>query len=82
MTPFQEGEDDGDIPPTHTTQQMNQEQDTSSNLNQGPLTISHAKKLQLQVTSLLSEFDNNTRTSVGYHPSLGQKLQGLHKGVN
>jgi hypothetical protein len=26
--------DDADIPPIHTTQKMNQEQDTSSNLNQ------------------------------------------------
>jgi hypothetical protein len=58
MTPFQEREDDADIPPIHTTQQMNQEQDTSSNLNHGPLTRSRAKKLQEQVTSLLAEFDN------------------------
>jgi hypothetical protein len=48
-----------DILPIHTTQQMNQEQDTSSNLNQGYLTRSHAKKLQQHVTSLLAEFDNN-----------------------
>jgi hypothetical protein len=45
MTPFQVGEDDTDITSIHTTQQMNQEQDTSSNLNQGLLTISHTKKL-------------------------------------
>jgi hypothetical protein len=34
VTPFQEGEDDADIPPIHTNQKMNQEQDTSSTLNQ------------------------------------------------
>jgi hypothetical protein len=44
-TPFQVGEDDTDIPSIHTIQQMNQEQDTSSNLNQGLLTRSHTKKL-------------------------------------
>jgi hypothetical protein len=58
-TPFQEAEDDADIPPIHTTQPINQDQDTSSNINQGPLTRSRAKKLQQQVTSLLAEFDNN-----------------------
>jgi hypothetical protein len=63
-TPFQEGEDDANIPPIHTTQQMNQDQDTSSNLNQGPLTRSHVKKLQQQVTSLLAEFDNNTTENI------------------
>jgi hypothetical protein len=46
MIPFQEREDDANIPPIHMTQQMNQEQDTSSNLSQGPLTRSRAKKLQ------------------------------------
>jgi hypothetical protein len=35
-----------DIPPIHMIQQMNQEQDTSSNLNHGPLIRSLAKKLQ------------------------------------
>jgi hypothetical protein len=45
-------------------QQMNQEQDTSSNLNQGPLPRSHAKKLQQQVTSLLAEFDNNITENI------------------
>jgi hypothetical protein len=38
---------------------MNQEKDTSSNLKQGHLTRSRAKKLQQQVPSLLDEFDNN-----------------------
>jgi hypothetical protein len=46
MTPFHEREDDADIPLIQMTQQMDQEQDTSSNLNQEPLTRSHAKKLQ------------------------------------
>jgi hypothetical protein len=64
MTLFQEREDDVDIPPIHMTQQMNQEQDTSSNLNQGPLTRSCAKKLQQQMTSLLAEFGNNITENI------------------
>jgi hypothetical protein len=43
---------------------MNQEQDTSSNLNQGPLPRNHAKKLQQQVPSLLAEFDNNITENI------------------
>jgi hypothetical protein len=50
---------DVDIPSKHMIQPMNQKQDTSSNMNHGPLTRSYAKKLQQQVTSLLAEFDNN-----------------------
>jgi hypothetical protein len=53
-----------DIPPIHSTQQINQEQDTSSNLNQGHWTRSRAKKLQQQVTSLLVEFDNNITRNI------------------
>jgi hypothetical protein len=49
---------DADIPPIHTTEKINQEQDTSSNLNQRTLTRSHARKLQQHVTSLLAEFVN------------------------
>jgi hypothetical protein len=60
---------DADISPTHTTQQMNEEQDTSSNLNQGHLTKSCAKKLQQQVTSLLAEFDNNITENIILHKS-------------
>jgi hypothetical protein len=52
------------IPPIHTTQQLNKEQNTSSNLNHGPLTRSRAKKLQQQVTSLLAEFDNNITKNI------------------
>jgi hypothetical protein len=69
MTPFQEGEEDVDIPPIHMTQQMNQEQDTSSNLNQRLLTSSRAKKLQQQVTSLLAEFDKNITKNIILHKS-------------
>jgi hypothetical protein len=43
---------------------MNQEHDTSSNLNQGPLTRSRAKQLQQQVTSLLVKFDNNITENI------------------
>jgi hypothetical protein len=53
-----------DIPPVHMTQQMNQEQYSSSNLNQGPLTTSRAKKLQQHVTSLLAKFDNNITKNI------------------
>jgi hypothetical protein len=62
--PQSDGQSDADIPPIHTTQQMNQEQDTSSNLNQAPLTRSHAKKLQQHVTSLIDEFDNNITENI------------------
>jgi hypothetical protein len=48
---------------------MNQEKDTSSNLNQGALTISRAKKLQQHVTSLLAEFDNNITENIILHKS-------------
>jgi hypothetical protein len=58
------GGGDVDIPPILTTQQMNQDQDTSSNLNQGPLTRSRAQKLQQHVTSLLDEFDNNITENI------------------
>jgi hypothetical protein len=60
---------DADIPSLHLTQQMNQEQDTSSNLNQGPLTRSCAKKLQQWMTSLLTEFDNNITKNIIQHKS-------------
>jgi hypothetical protein len=43
---------------------MNQKQDTSSNMNYGPLTRNRAKKLQQQLTSLLAEFDNNITENV------------------
>jgi hypothetical protein len=43
---------------------MNQKQDTSSNMNHGPLTRSRAKKLQQQVTSLLPKFYNNITENV------------------
>jgi hypothetical protein len=55
---------DADIPSIHTIQPMNQKQDTSSNMNHGPLIRSHAKKLQQSVTSLLAEFDNNITENV------------------
>jgi hypothetical protein len=46
---------------------MNQEQDASSNLNQGPLTRSRAKKLQQHVISLLAKFDNNVTENIILH---------------
>jgi hypothetical protein len=55
---------DADIPSIHTIQPMNQEQDTSNNMSHGPLTRSHAKKLQQQVTSLLAKFVNNITKNV------------------
>jgi len=47
MTPFQEGEDDEDIPAMHARSSPNA-------TNQGPLTRSRAKKLQEQVNSFLT----------------------------
>jgi len=51
MTPFQEGEDDEDIPAMHAR--------LSPATHQGQLTISHAKKLQQEVHSLLCEIHFN-----------------------
>jgi hypothetical protein len=50
MTPFQEGEDDEEIPTMHAISSL---KDT----NQGPLTRSRTKKLQEQVKSFLAEIN-------------------------
>jgi hypothetical protein len=71
-----ENQVDAHIPPIDMTKQMNQEQDTSSNLNQGPLTRSHAKKLQQQVTSFLAEFDNNISENIKLPKSSSLVLLG------
>ena len=57
MTPFQEGEDDEDIPAVHVSS-------SPKDTNQGPLTRSHAKKLQEQVNSFLTECNFNTYENV------------------
>ena len=51
-TPFQEGEDDEDMPPEVT-------QVTHKHVYDGPITQSHAKLLQKEVNSLLSETNFN-----------------------
>jgi hypothetical protein len=59
-TPFQEGEDDEDIPdtvPNHGPAQRSQTQDTPI---QGAITRSRAKKLQEEVNSLLTNIDYST----------------------
>ena len=57
MTPFQEGEDDEDIPAVHVSS-------SPKDTNQGPLTRSHAKKLQEQVNSFLTDYNLNTSKNV------------------
>jgi len=57
MTPFQEGEDDEDIPAVHVSS-------SPKDTNQGPLTRSHAKKLQEQVNSFLTDCNFNTSENV------------------
>jgi hypothetical protein len=64
VTPLQEREEDAEICTKHTTSTKNQGQVVSSNINQGTLTQSRAKKLQQQMTSLLAEFDNNVSENV------------------
>jgi hypothetical protein len=62
MTPFQEGEDDEDIPDADisTNELATQKGATQSNVNQGPVTRSRTNKLQLEVNSLLAEFKLHT----------------------
>jgi len=64
MTPFQEGEDDEDIPIVHATSSMNRPSSNIKDTNQGPLTRSRAKKLQEQVNSFLTDYNFNTSKNV------------------
>jgi len=57
MTPFQEGEDDEDILVMHASS-------STKDTNQGPLTRRHAKKLQEQVNSFLTDCNFNTSENV------------------
>ena len=57
MTPFQEGEDDEDIPTMHASS-------SPKDTNQGPLTRSRAKKLQEQVNSFITNCNFNTSENV------------------
>jgi hypothetical protein len=59
-TPFQEGEDDVDIPRATQVDEDN----TPININQGPITRSRAKKIQQEVNSLLAEFNFNISENV------------------
>jgi hypothetical protein len=64
MTPFQEGEDDEDIPPVHASSSINQPPSNIKDANQGPLTRSRAKKLQEQVNSCLTDYNFNISKNV------------------
>ena len=57
MTPFQEGEDDEDIPPEAT-------QVAHKHVYDGPITRSHAKLLQKEVTSFLAETNFNIHENI------------------
>jgi hypothetical protein len=59
-TPFQEEEDDVDIP--RVTQ--DQASDTQATVLRGPITHSHAKKLQQKVNSILAEINFNISENV------------------
>jgi hypothetical protein len=54
---FPEGEDDEDILAVHATS-------SPKDTNQGPLTRSHANKLQEQVNSFLTEYNFNTSENI------------------
>jgi hypothetical protein len=59
-TPFQEKEDDVDIPRVTQVDEGN----TPININHGPITRSRAKKLQQEVNSLLAEINFNISENV------------------
>jgi len=64
MTPFQEWEDDEDIPKLHASSSINHPPSNIKDTNQGPLTRSRAKKLQEQVNSFLTDYNFNTSKNV------------------
>jgi hypothetical protein len=57
MNPFQDGEDNEDMPAMHACSSPNA-------TNQGPLTRSHAKKLQEHVNSFLTDCNFHTSKNV------------------
>jgi hypothetical protein len=57
MTPFQEEEDNEDISAMHASS-------SPKDINQGPLIRSHAKKLQEQVNSFITDCNFNTSDNV------------------
>ena len=63
-TPFQEGEDDEDIPTMHDLSHVNHPPFNLKDTIQGPLTRSHTKKLQELVNSFLIDFNFNTSENV------------------
>jgi hypothetical protein len=60
MTPFQEGEDDVDIPKVTQVDEDN----TPININHGPIARIRANKLQQEVNSLLAEINFNISENV------------------
>ena len=64
-TPFQEGEDDEDISTIHASSSVNPPPSNIKGANEGPITRSHAKKLQEQVNSFLTDYRfNNTKNVI------------------
>ena len=63
-TPFQEGEDDEDIPTIHASSSINPSPSNIEDSNHGPLTRSRAKKLQEQVNSFLTDFNFNNSKNI------------------
>jgi hypothetical protein len=55
---------DEDIPTVHASPSINHPPSNIKDTNQGPLTRSHAKKLQEQVNSFLTDYNFNTFKNV------------------
>jgi len=55
---------DEDIPTIHASSSINHPLSNIKDTNQGPLTRSHAKKLQEQVNSFLTDYNFNTSKNV------------------
>ena len=63
-TPFQEGEDHENISTIHASSSVNHSQSNIKDTYQGPFPQTHAKKLQEQVNSFLTNFNFNTSKNV------------------
>ena len=57
MTPFQEGQDDEDIPTPYVRSHEDHSPANTSDRNHGPLTQSRAKKIQQQVNLFLAKLN-------------------------
>jgi hypothetical protein len=63
-TPFQEGKDDEDISTVHASSSINHPPSNIKDINLGPLIRSHAKKLQEQINSFLTDYNFNISKNV------------------